>query len=376
MIYFDNAATGGFKPHAVIESATTAIRYLCANPGRSGHRLSVAGAKAVYDCRVMLSEFFNCAPEKVVFTKNCTEALNLAILGTARKGGHVVTTALEHNSVLRPLNHLKSRGVISLDVVYPERDKNLDEQIKAKINKDTYMIACTAVSNVTGFELPLKQIGQICKDNGLLFLVDGAQGGGHIPLDMKELNVSLLALAGHKGLSGIMGSGALLIDEATLVSPIIYGGTGTQSFSPFQPEEYPERLEAGTLNLPAIMALLEGARFVRKNLSNFGAHLLSSTERLISGLKAIDGVRVYSSPNRSGIVAFSVGDGKLTSADVADILNHDYDVAVRGGAHCAPLTHKLLGTSEGGLVRASLAVQNSFREIDYFLKAVYEISKS
>ncbi len=373
MIYFDNAATGGFKPSAVLDAVSTSIRYLSANPGRSGHRLSIAGAKALYDCRVMLAELFNCTPEKVIFTKNCTEALNLAIFGVTSRGGHVITTALEHNSTLRPLYYLKSRGIISLDIVYPQKDKSLAQLIKDKIKKDTFLIACTAVSNVTGYALPLDEIGKVAKDNGLLFLVDGAQGGGHIPIDMKELNINMLALAGHKGLYGVMGSGALLIDGETQVSPLCYGGTGTNSFSLSQPEEYPERLESGTLNLPAVMGLLEGARFVKNNLASFGAHLLSATARLIDGLKEIEGVRLYSTPNKSGIVAFSVYG--FTSVDVADTLNREYDVAVRGGAHCAPLTHELLNTKDDGLVRASLAVQNSYREIDYFIKTIKRINK-
>ncbi len=372
MIYFDNAATGGFKPSAVLDAVNTSIRYLSANPGRSGHRLSIAGAKAIFDCRVMLSELFNCSPEKVIFTKNCTEALNLAVFGTTRSGGHVITTALEHNSLLRPLTYLKNRGIISLDIIYPKPDRELDEQIKEKIRLDTFMIACTAVSNVTGYALPLQKIGKIAKENELLFLVDGAQGGGHIPLNMKELNINMLALAGHKGLYGVMGSGALLIDDSTEVAPFILGGTGTQSLSLSQPEEYPERLESGTLNLPAIMGLLEGARFVKNNLASFGTHLLSATQRLINGLKKLDGVKIYSEPNESGIVAFCLND--LTSTDVADALNRDFDVAVRGGLHCAPLTHKLLGTQNGGLVRASLAVQNSHREIDYFIKAINKLN--
>ncbi len=373
MIHFDNAATGGFKPNAVIEAATTSIRYLSANPGRSGHRLSVAGAKAVYDCRAMLGETFNCPPEKVIFTKNCTEALNLAIFGTAIKGGHVITTALEHNSVLRPLNYLKSAGVLSLDVVYPERDKEIYEQIQEKFLPSTYLVVCTAVSNVTGYQLPLKEIGALCAKRGVLFLVDGAQGGGHIPLNMNELNINMLSLAGHKGLYGIMGSGALLIDKDTEVSPLMHGGTGTQSFNIFQPKEYPEKLESGTLNLPAIMALLEGVRFVRKNIDNFAKHLLSATTRLIDGLNEISSVKLYSRPNPSGIVAFSIEEKEST--EVADLLNRDYDVAVRGGFHCAPLTHKLLGTENKGLIRVSLAVQNSYREIDYFIKAIKNICR-
>ncbi len=372
MIYFDNAATGGFKPNAVLDAVCTAVRYLSANPGRSGHRLSVAGAKALYDCRVMLSQIFNCPAEKAIFTKNCTEALNLAIFGTARKNGKVITTAYEHNSVLRPLRYLESQGIIKLEIIFPQKDKSLIDCAREKISDDAYMLVATAISNVTGYVLPIKELGELAKEKGLLFLVDGAQGGGHIPLDMKELNIDMLALAGHKGLYGVMGSGALLIDEQTQVSPLILGGTGTQSLSPFQPEEYPERLEAGTANLPAIMGLIEGLRFVKNNISSFSKHLLVATERLINGLNTIDGVATFSLPNPAGIVAFSLEN--ITSQELADVLNHDYDIAVRGGLHCAPLAHKLLGTLERGLVRASLAVQNSQREIDYFIKTVKQIS--
>ncbi len=374
MIYFDNAATGYFKPSAVLDAAVTTIRYLSANPGRSGHRLSITGAKTVYDCRENLASLFNCPTDTVIFTKNCTEALNLAIFGTARRGGHVITTALEHNSVLRPLNYLKSKGEITLDVVEPNKTDNLVDLIKAKICDKTYLVVCTAVSNVTGYSLPLKEIGKLCKDSSLIFLVDGAQGAGHIPLDMQVLNIDALALAGHKGLAGIMGSGALLLNGKVNVNPLIHGGTGTDSFNLLQPLDYPERLEAGTLNLPAIAALSEGVKHVKKNLSSIGSHLYSATSRLIEGLKNIDGVKLYSTPNPSGIVAFSVKGNE--SAEIADLLNLNYDVAVRGGIHCAPLTHKLLGTEKCGLVRASLAVQNSFREIDYFIKAIREISAS
>ncbi len=373
MIYFDNAATGGFKTGAVLDAVTTAVRYLCANPGRSGHRLAVAGAKAVNECRQALAELFSCPQEKVIFTKNCTEALNLAIFGTVKRGGKVITTALEHNSVLRPLNYLRAKGEIQLDIVEPTENDELYSLIKSKIRPDAYMVCATSVNNVTGYPLPLREIGEICKENGLLFLVDGAQGAGHIPLDMAELNINLLALAGHKGLGGIMGSGALLFDKQTEVAPLIHGGTGIESFNPFQPQDYPERLESGTLNLPAIMALAEGAKQVKTSLASYGEHLLSSTARLIDGLNKIEGVKLYSSPNRSGIVAFNILDKE--SGDVADILNRDYDVAVRGGAHCAPLTHKLLKTEQTGIVRASLAVQNSFREIDYFIKAIENIAK-
>lgn len=372
MIYFDNAATGGFKPRAVTDAAESVIRYLSANPGRSAHRLAFTGAQTVFDCRQIVSKFFNACPERVIFTKNCTEALNTAIFGTINKGGHVITTTYEHNSVLRPLVTLQRKGLISLDIVCPTHDKTITKAIEEKVRPDTYLIATTALSNVTGETLPLKEIGAVAKKTNTLFLVDGAQGGGHIPIDMKEMNISLLALAGHKGLYGIMGSGLLILSDNAEVEPILYGGTGNESFNLSQPRCYPERLEAGTVNLPAIAALLEGVRFIKSNLKNFGNHLSTATERLIKNLSIIPNVTVFSQKNHAGIVSFSVKN--KASTEVADLLNEKYDVAVRGGYHCAPLMHKYLGTEKDGLVRASLAVQNSTREIDFFIRAIKEIA--
>ena len=371
MIYFDNAATGGFKPRAVTDAAENVIRYLSANPGRSGHRLSITGAQIISSARESLGSFFNAPLDRVIFTKNCTEALNLAIFGTLKTGGHIITTTFEHNSVLRPLTALKNQGLIELDVVSPTENTDILTAIKNAVKANTYLIITTAVSNVTGEILPVRKIGEIAKERDLLYLVDGAQGGGHIPLDLIKDGISMLALAGHKGLYGIMGSGALLFCEGVTVEPLIYGGTGSESFNLNQPSIYPEKLEAGTHNLPAIAALKEGVDFISNNLSNFSKHLYSATEYAIFGLHQISGVKVYSTPNPAGIIAFSVLD--KDSTDIADTLNADYDIAVRGGLHCAPLTHKYYGTDKTGLIRISLAVQNSSNEINYFIKAVNKI---
>lgn len=373
MIYLDNAATGGFKIRAVYDTALTVMKYLSCNPGRSGHRLSVTGAKLIYSTREAIAKLFSCSEDRVVFTKNCTEALNTAIFGTVKRGKKVITTTFEHNSVLRPLYHLEKRGDITLEIVRPTIQKDIVEAIEQKIDKDTYLIVCTAVSNVTGEELPIRKIGELAKKHGILFLVDGAQGAGHIPLSLKGDNISILALASHKGLYGIMGSGVLCFSDDVDISPLTFGGTGTDSFMKDMPTSYPERLEAGTLNLPAVASLKEGVNYVSNNLNHFSEQLEKTTERIISRLLEIEKVKVFSKANKSGIISFLIDD--MDSVMVADKLNAEYDIAVRGGFHCAPLTHKYLNTLDTGLVRASLAVQNSAHEISRFIEAVVKIAK-
>ncbi|MBQ7339776.1 MAG: aminotransferase class V-fold PLP-dependent enzyme [Clostridia bacterium] len=373
MIYLDNAATGGFKPRAVTEVVETVTKYLCANPGRSGHSLSLTAERLVLSCREKVADFFSCSFDRVVFTKNCTEALNLAIFGTLKRGGHVITTTFEHNSVLRPLFHLAKKGYIELDIVCPTIEKDILEVIKEKITPKTYLIACTSCSNVTGKVLPIRKIGELCKENNLLFLVDGAQGAGHIPLSIKDDHISMLALAGHKGLYGIMGSGALVFSDQVDISPLILGGTGTETFNPDMPLDYPERLEAGTLSLPAIASLEEGVKFIKNNLFHFSEQIEKTTEKIIGDLYSIDNIKLYSRPNPAGIIAFNLKN--LSSNKVADVLSNEFDIAVRGGFQCAPLTHKYLNTLETGVVRVSLAVQNSSSEISCLTSAVKKIAK-
>ena len=374
MIYLDNAATGGFKPHKVSEIVENTTRYLCANPGRSSHTLSLTGEKLVFSTRELISSMFDCPVERVIFTKNCTEALNTAIFGTLKKGGHVITTIYEHNSVLRPLKHLKKLGLIELDIVCPYKEVPLTQLIKKKIRKNTYLVACTSASNVTGQVLPIGEIGALCKSLGITFLVDGAQGGGHIPLSISKDNISILCLAGHKGLYGIMGSGILVFDQETNINPILFGGTGTESFNPSMPLSYPERLEAGTLSLPSIASLKEGVKFVQKNLKSFAHHIEKGTEKIIGDLLTQDNIKIYSKPNPVGIVSLDIKN--LDSNFVCDILDKEYGIAVRGGFHCAPLIHKHLKTDKSGLVRISLAVQNTASEITCVIEAIKKIAKN
>lgn len=373
MIYLDNAATGGFKPSQVIDTAVSVIKFLNANPGRSGHRLSKTAQEYVYSCRKKVAEFFGAEnPSRVIFTKNCTESLNIAIHGGIKKG-RVLTSALEHNSVLRPLNTLNSKGIISLTVIKPKNNRYISvEDIMENYSPDVSAVCLNAVSNVTGESSNLNLIGDFLKDKDALFIVDGAQAGGHTHLSVKEQNIDMLCLAGHKGLYSIQGVGVLILSSRANPTAIFQGGTGTESFNPFQPDCYPERLESGTLNLPAICSLEEGVRYVEKNIEYIGNHLLDETSYLISQLNKINRVKVYSTPNKYGIVSFEI-EG-VPSSDVAEILSSKYDIAVRAGYHCAPLVHKMLNTENDGLVRSSIGMHNTRRELNALIVAIKEIS--
>ncbi len=376
MIYFDNAATGGRKPDSVLTAVNASIR-VCANPGRSGHKLSLSCAKLVQDCRNALNEYFDgYGYERVIFTKNCTEALNIAIFGTLKQGDHVIATCLEHNSVLRPLAFLQKQGVIRYDVCGLRGDpRNANAELdlsalKKLLRPNTRMVLITAASNVTGYTPPLKRIRELLPKDVLL-LCDGAQGCGHLPLKMQELGVDFLAVAGHKGMYGIQGSGALLFSSRVEPSPYAFGGTGSMSLTLDMPDFYPDRLEAGTLSLPAVVSLLEGVRYLTVHGDKMQMRLKLLSAYLLSGLKKLDGYVAYSMPNACGIVAFK---HKLLQAEfIAEKLSSVFDIAVRGGLHCAPLAHEALGTLDGGLVRVSFSHFNSEREIDRLILALETI---
>lgn len=374
MIYFDNAATGGFKPSAVTDAAITTIKYLCANPGRSGHRLSVKGAEAVMRARTAIADLFNSgSPDRVVFTKNATEALNIALLGTAKAGGHIITTVFEHNSVLRPLGFLKQNYGIEHTVIDPT--DNVGEKVANALRPETYLAVINHVSNVTGEDVDITAVKRalvLAGRSDVLVVADAAQSAGHTDIDTVKLGIDILCAAGHKGMCGIMGSGFLAFNERAEIKPIMFGGTGSDSLNVLQPEFYPERLESGTLNLPAVAGLSEAAEYVKKNIVLFSDTLRALTAALAEELASVKGVKLFSKPNKYGIISFSLDN--IPSGAAADILSREYDIAVRGGLHCAPLIHKKLGTSSDGLIRASLAPQNSLREVYTFVKAVSKIA--
>lgn len=371
MIYFDNAATGGRKPDTVLTAVSSAVK-VCANPGRSGHKLSLACAKQVQNCRHALNTLFDgYGFDRVIFTKNCTEALNVALFGVLQKGDHVITTCMEHNSVLRPLEYLRQQGIIEYDIC-PLRGEKANahlsaEDIRSLLKPNTRLVAVTAASNVTGYIPHLKSIRDLLPNN-VLFLCDGAQGAGHFDLKMQGAGIDLLTIAGHKGMLGIQGSGALLFSENVNPAPLLFGGTGSISLSLEMPDFYPDALEAGTLAFPAVLSLLEGTRYLTLHQSNITSKIQSLTEYLLQGLKFLPQYTVYSQPNPCGIVAFA--HQEIPSETLAETLSERYAIAVRGGLHCAPLMHEALGTQDGGLVRVSFAHDNTYREIDRLLTAL------
>ncbi len=372
LIYLDHAATGGNKAPSVMSAVLAAMR-CCANPGRSGHKLSLAAAERVFACRELLSSLFcGYGFERVVFTKNCTEALNLAILGTLKQGDHAVTTCLEHNSVLRPLEALKRAGVIGYDVAPLTNGRLLPESIAELVRPNTRMAVVTAASNVTGEAPPLAKIRKLLPEN-VLFVVDGAQGAGHLPLSMKEQGLDALALAGHKGMGGIQGSGALLFSERMEINPLLFGGTGSESFDLGMPAFYPDRLESGTLSYPAVCSLYEGALLVKSRREEWAGKLERTTAFVLEGLSGLKGYTAYFEPNACGICSFR--HARLPSETIAGELSEQYGICVRGGLHCAPLIHKALGDFPDGLVRASFSPEQGKKEARALLCALKEIAR-
>ena len=365
MIYLDNAATTFPKPQSVIRAVNEAMTVYGANPGRGGHSMTLKAGKKLYKAREVLADMFSCNAERVAFTANCTSALNTAIRGTVKKGSHVLISSLEHNSVLRPVEAMKNEGLITYDVftVYPSDTEKTLTGIKECIKSNTAAMICTAVSNVFGTVLPLKEISQLLRDTGILFIVDGAQAAGGHTLNMKELGIDILCVPGHKGLMGPMGTGVILFSDNVDIEPIFYGGTGSNSMSVLQPDFYPDRLESGTANLSGIVGLLAGAEFVKGCSEN---NILQREWELIRAftedLYCIRGVRVYGDMlnGKTNLMSFNVDE--LHSEQVSDFLSSN-GIAVRAGYHCSYLAHKNYGTEEKGTVRVSVGPFNTKKDM-------------
>lgn len=371
MIYLDNGATTRKKPNTVIAALLDGATKFSANPGRSGHKASLDCALEVANARQVIQEYFGISRmENVIFTSGCTESLNLAILGSVKKGGHVIATTFEHNSTLRPLFELEKNGVIELSIVEPtEKGKIKLEDIKKYVRPNTYMICTIHVSNVDGAETDITEIGNFCKENGYIYLVDAAQSAGHKCINMQKQNINFLTLAGHKGLFGVQGVGALLIEGDHLPNPIKFGGTGTESISVYQPHEPPECYESGTIATPNILSLKAGVEFVKKYEKEIQEKMQKQTKWLLDELNKIENVKTYTDFNNlNGVISFNIGD--IDSTEVAEYLSENYNICVRGGLHCAPLKHKFLGTLNQGTVRVSLSYFTTNNELKMFIIAI------
>ncbi len=380
MVYLDNAATSFPKPEEVYVEMDAFMRNTCANPGRSSHEMARESAAVVMRARENIAKLFNIEnPLRIGFTCNATMALNIAIHGVLKKGDHVITTAMDHNSVLRPLYELKRKGIIDYTVLMPRNQFGAIEpsSFTRAVRTNTKLIATTLSSNVTGMVLPYKEIGEIAKRRGILYLLDCSQGAGVLPVDVKNMYISLLAFPGHKGLMGPQGTGGLYVNEAVSLRPIIQGGTGSRSSETVQPDFMPDIIESGTLNTPGIAGLNAGVEFILKTgTDNIYKKKKSLIERLYEGLAVNKRIRLYSTIEgylNSGIVALLI-DG-MDSSEIANILDSRYHIAVRPGFHCAPLAHKALGTDKTGLVRLSPGYFNTHDEIQYVIKCINEITR-
>ena len=376
MIYFDNAATSLHKPETVIKAVTEAMTSL-GNASRGAHSAALGSNRMVYETRELLAELFHIDdPSRIAFTMNATESLNIAIAGIFRPEDHVITTVLEHNSVLRPLYRMEESGT---EVSFLQADKkgNISyEELENAIRPNTRAVICTHASNLTGNVLDLEKIGEICEKHRLLFLVDASQTAGIIPIDVQKMKISVLCFAGHKGLLGPQGTGGIYVAPDINIRPLIVGGSGVQSYLKTQPDEMPARLEAGTLNAHGIAGLHAALSYIiEKGVEQIYQEEHEKTDYFYRMIKNIPDIHIYGDPEaelHAPIIALNIGD--YDSAQVADELMEAYGIATRAGAHCAPLMHQALGTQKQGAVRFSFSQFNTREELDAGIQALRELA--
>ena len=377
MIYFDNAATTLRKPDCVVRAVTEAMCSL-GNSGRGVHSGALGASRIIYDARSALAELF-CAesPERIAFAANSTQALNTAIKGVLNPGDHVITTALEHNSVLRPLYELEDRGA-ELTILPADALGNICyEDFERAIRPNTKAIVTTHGSNLTGNLLDIGRIGAIAKKHGLIYIVDASQTAGVFDIDVRNMGIDILCFTGHKGLLGPQGTGGLYVREGVAVRPLLSGGSGVQTYLRSHPPQMPTALEAGTLNGHGIAGLGAAVRYLLETgLDAIRAREQALMEEFYTQVQQIPGITVYGdfrSLNRCAIVSLNVRD--YDSGEVSDALSETYGIATRPGAHCAPLMHQALGTVEQGAVRFSFSHYNTMEEINIAVSALRELAQ-
>ena len=375
MIYFDNAATTLHKPPEVIEAVVHAMT-TSGNASRGTHTGSLAASRTVYETRKKIADFFHCSrADHVIFTSNSTEALNIAICGTLGKGDHIISTDLEHNSVLRPLYHLEEQGA-SLTFLSANKKGCIDyDDFKRSIKPNTKAIVCTHASNLTGNVLDIERIGHIAKAHNLLFIVDASQSAGCIEINMETMNIDILCFTGHKGLLGPQGTGGLCIHESVEIRPFKRGGSGIHSYEKGQPQAYPARLEAGTLNSHGIAGLCAAINYI----NTITIPVIAKKEQELlwhfyKGICNIPEIHIYGdfdTKERAAILSLNI-EG-YDSGTVSDVLSQEYDIATRPGAHCAPRMRQALGTTETGAVRFSFSSFNTMEEVETAIQALKEL---
>lgn len=381
MIYLDNSATSFPKPNEVYDFMINFYRQHGVNPGRTGFDAAIETGDLVTNTRKMLTKLFNGGDDynRLTFSYNATDSLNMIIQGLAEKGAHVITTMLEHNSVLRPLYSLQQKGLIDVTYVpFDERGYVDPDDVKKAIRPNTKFVVCTHCSNVIGTIQPLKEIGKICHDNGLIFVVDGSQGAGAVDLDMQAQNIDVYCFTGHKCLMGPTGIGGSYVREGITINHTRYGGTGVRSAVEGHLEEYPYRLEAGTINLLGIAGLYAGVKWItEKGIMNIHNEEMRLWKKLRDGLREIDGVTVYcatSVENQNPVLSFNIKGS--TAEKVGQFLDVDYEIACRTGLQCAPKVHMGIGTFDlHGTVRFSIGAFTTEEEIDTAIAAVKEIAE-
>jgi cysteine desulfurase family protein len=376
MIYFDSAATSLQKPDCVADAVYHAIKNMT-NSGRGVYESTLSASRVIFETRELLAGLFHAdSPKNIVFTANSTASLNIALQGLLLKSDHVITTALEHNSVLRPLYRLSGTGM-GLSVLPADKTGNIDyDDFEKYLRPNTRAVVCTHASNLTGNLLSLETIGDFCSRHGLLFIVDASQTAGVFPIDMRKQQIDVLCFTGHKGLLGPQGTGGLCVKTGVEIKPLMVGGSGVQSFSKTHPSALPAALEAGTLNGHGLAGLHAGINYIRQTgLDSIRRKESDLMWRFYHGVKTIPCVKIYgdfSVNERAPIVTLNIGD--YDSGAVGDNLAQRYDICVRSGAHCAPLMHQTLGTAAQGAVRFSFSHFNTTEEIDKGIAAVYELA--
>lgn len=377
MIYLDNAATTLHKPQGVAEAMTQALTTL-GNSGRGAHEATLDASRMIYGTREKLAELFHISdPMRIAFTCNATESLNIAIQGILKPGDHVITSVCEHNSVLRPVYLMAKQGVTYSMIQADQKGVMQYDQLPQLLKKETKAIVITHASNLTGNVTDLKKISDFAKANGLLLIVDASQTAGCIPIDVQELGMDILCFTGHKGLMGPQGTGGIYVRDGIKTAPLKVGGSGVKSFDKEHPDTMPTALEAGTLNGPGIAGLGAAVSWILdRSVERIHEKEMALAKHFLKGISEIPGITVYGDTDaklRTAIVSLNLGEND--SAEVSDWLWEDYHIAVRAGAHCAPLMHKALGTEQQGAVRFSFSYFNTEKEVDMAIKALKELQE-